>query len=196
MGHIERKLREKENVRNSILAAARKIATAEGWHAVTIRKIADAIEYTAPIVYEHFENKSDVIRELVISGFKMLYDEVEKAQATESDPEKLLMQLSLIHWDFAFNNTDLFQLMFSLERPVPNEAALAAMHMIKDIFMKITKKSESEVEEIIFNWVCLLNGSVATVMRFKDTPHSHMRTLNESRELYIGFINRFIKSIS
>ena len=46
MGHIERRLRAKEEMKQSILDAAREIAAKEGWQAVTIRKIADKIEYS------------------------------------------------------------------------------------------------------------------------------------------------------
>ncbi len=60
MSSIERKIRQKENLREGILQAAKKIAVNEGWQAVTIRKIADEIEYTPPIVYEHFANKEAV----------------------------------------------------------------------------------------------------------------------------------------
>ncbi len=56
MGHIERKKREQQITRNSILKAALDIANAEGWQAVTIRKISESIEYTTSIVYSHFEN--------------------------------------------------------------------------------------------------------------------------------------------
>ncbi|HRX31691.1 MAG TPA: hypothetical protein P5349_07350 [Tenuifilaceae bacterium] len=48
MGHVERRKKEKENIRKGILDAALKIAMSDGWGAVTIRKIADVIEYTPP----------------------------------------------------------------------------------------------------------------------------------------------------
>ena len=60
MGHIERRQKEKEEMRKRIMDTTLKIAVSEGWDAVTIRKIANAIEYTPPIVYEHFKNKEDL----------------------------------------------------------------------------------------------------------------------------------------
>jgi AcrR family transcriptional regulator len=195
MGHIERKQREKEAVKNNILAAARKIAASEGWHAVTIRKIADAIEYTAPIVYEHFENKEDLIRELIHSGFKLLAEQFANTRAKELNPKSQLIELSLIHWDFAFNNKELYQLMFSLERPQPSEESLKAMYAIRDTFMKITGKNEEEVVEIIFNWVCLLQGTISMVIHFQKVPGPYKQEI-DSREMFVNFINRFIESIS
>ena len=131
MGCVERKQREKEQVRQSILDAALKIAVEEGWHALTIRKIADAIEYTPPIVYEHFENKEELIQELFLSGFRELQKGYDLKNQSETDPKKIIMSLSLNHWDFAFKHKDLYQLMFSLERPIPNEEIKTGIRLIK-----------------------------------------------------------------
>lgn len=55
MGVHERRQREKESVRANILQAAFNLAKTEGWASLSMRKIADAIEYSAPVVYDHFE---------------------------------------------------------------------------------------------------------------------------------------------
>ena len=57
MGITERKLRQKEEVRTSILRAAWQLVEQEGWQALSIRKIAEAIEYSVPVIYDHFKNK-------------------------------------------------------------------------------------------------------------------------------------------
>lgn len=54
MGIAERKIRQKEEVRSSILRAAWKLVVQDGWQALSIRKIADAIEYSVPVIYDHF----------------------------------------------------------------------------------------------------------------------------------------------
>jgi AcrR family transcriptional regulator len=58
-------------MKQAILAAARDIAAQEGWQAVTIRKVADRIEYSRPMIYEHFENKDAVLLELMREGFRL-----------------------------------------------------------------------------------------------------------------------------
>ena len=70
MGITERKLRQREEVRASILAAASKLVEKEGWQALSIRKIADAIEYSAPVIYDHFENKDALLLEFTKRGFR------------------------------------------------------------------------------------------------------------------------------
>ena len=88
MGHLERKKRDQENIRSGILNAAINLAKSDGWNAVTIRKIAEAIEYTPPIVYEYFKNKDDLIREIIIYGFYKLRQMGENNLSKTSKPKK------------------------------------------------------------------------------------------------------------
>jgi AcrR family transcriptional regulator len=193
MSHIERKLREKETVRNSILEAAKNIAAKEGWQSVTIRKIADAIEYTPPIVYEHFENKEDLIRELIYSGFKILGIEFKKIIDVEKRPKTLLRKLSLLHWDFANNNRELYQLMFNImEKPSPNKEIFENIKMINSIFYSITNNDTLLASELVFNWICLMNGTIS-ILIFSPPPPE---ILDMAPEVVFGNIMaRFIDSI-
>lgn len=80
MGVHERRQREKESVRANILQAAFNLAKTEGWASLSMRKIADAIEYSAPVVYDHFENKEAILFEISLQGFKLLQKDLIKAQ--------------------------------------------------------------------------------------------------------------------
>jgi len=191
MSHIERRQKEKEEVKLRILEAARKIAAKEGWHSLTIRKIAEEIEYTPPIVYEHFENKEDLIREIVYNGFNMLNKQFAHARESETDPKKFIKVLSLIHWDFAFSNVELYQLMFSLERPTPTEEMIADMKLIEGAFIELIKDKES-LHEIIFSWMCFISGAISIVMRFPDLPHYEGKN---PRDLFSRMVNRFVEGL-
>jgi AcrR family transcriptional regulator len=72
MGIAERKIRQKEDVRASILKAAWQLVENEGWQAVSIRKIAEAIEYSVPVIYDHFQNKDAILLEFTKEGFRIL----------------------------------------------------------------------------------------------------------------------------
>ena len=63
MGITERKERQRKEVRDSILQSAWQLVNEEGWQNLSIRKIADAIEYSVPVVYDHFENKEAILSE-------------------------------------------------------------------------------------------------------------------------------------
>ena len=69
MGIAERKQRQKEEVRSSILNAAWRLVESDGWQSLTMRKIADAIEYSAPVIYDHFANKEAILLEFIATFF-------------------------------------------------------------------------------------------------------------------------------
>lgn len=196
MGSQERKLREKEALKQSMLSAAINIAKCEGWQAVTIRKIADAIDYSAPIVYEHFTNKEDLIAEIIHQGYKQMLGSFREVVIQNMTPDELLLEISLKHWDFAMENKVLFQLMFSLEREHPRDDFMNVLTAIRNTFAKTTHKEGPELDSIIFNWVCLMSGTITTLMLIEEKKQKPPHELNISpKELYRSFILRFLKSI-
>lgn len=114
MGSKERILRLKEETRINILDAALVIVKEEGWQALSMRKIADRIEYTAPIIYEYFSNKDAILLELTRKGFLILASDLEKAKAQHNTPDKQLEAMWLAYWNFAFANKELYQVMFGV----------------------------------------------------------------------------------
>jgi AcrR family transcriptional regulator len=64
MGIAERKEREKEDVRRKILEAAHTLFETRGYEHVTMRAVADAIEYSPTTIYHHFASKEDPTRPL------------------------------------------------------------------------------------------------------------------------------------
>jgi AcrR family transcriptional regulator len=196
MGHIERKKRDQENIRASIINAAIDLAKSEGWSTVTIRKIAEAIEYTPPIVYEYFKNKDDLIHEIIIYGFQKLRQMGSENLLKTSDPKEKLLALSLVHWDFLYEHRELYQLMFSLERPLPSDEAEKGAQLLKDIFNRISGQTGKELDILIFNWVCLLNGTISMIMQFEKPEHPLQEKFALSpRELFMRFMERFVNSL-
>jgi AcrR family transcriptional regulator len=192
MTHIERKQREKEEIRKSIIDAAIGIAAKEGWHTVTIRKIADAIEYTPPIVYEYFESKEDLIKEIIYVGFDILTIGFENARKNEILPKKFLELLSISQWDFASEHKEIYQLMFSLEKPAPNEKMMVHIKIIEKYFIEIANGNKEFAMEYLANWICLMQGAISTMMILKMPPEFGNI---DKRELYIRMIHRFLEHI-
>lgn len=110
----ERKLRTKEESRTIILDAALRIAKEHGWHAVSMRKIADMINLTPPVIYDHFLNKEAILMELGRMGFVRLAAGICKAQQEQEPPEKQLESMWMAYWDFAFAEKEFYQLMFGI----------------------------------------------------------------------------------
>lgn len=191
MGIIERRQKEKENLRKMILDTALNIAISEGWNSVTIRKIAQTIEYTPPIIYEHFKNKEDLFNELVLMGHRMLHKGYDLAKQAESDPRKILLLLSVNHWDFAFNHKELYQLMFNFSRPIPNDEIEKLVARIENLFFELTSSREL-ARELIYNWICLLNGFIYNTMQMGlPSGLSHI----PPKDLFINAVERFLKGI-
>ena len=115
MASKDRIQRLKDETRINILDASLQIVKQEGWAALSMRKIADVIEYTAPIIYEYFSNKEAILLELTRKGFLLLTRDMEAAKAKHRLPEKQLEAMWLAYWDFAFAERELYQVMFGIE---------------------------------------------------------------------------------
>jgi len=114
MASKDRILRLKEETRINILDASLQIVKEEGWAALSMRKIADAIEYTAPIIYEYFSNKEAILLELTRKGYLILAKDLREAKAKHRLPAKQLEAMWEAYWNFAFANRELYQGMFGV----------------------------------------------------------------------------------
>lgn len=114
MGITERRLRERSEVRARILETAWQTVKEEGWQSLSIRKIADAIEYSVPVIYDHFQNKEAILLEFGKQGFELLYKKLDAAAKKENDPGEQLKAIANAHWNFAQKNKEYYQLMFGL----------------------------------------------------------------------------------
>lgn len=73
----ERRQREKENLRQVIMDAAREMFAAEGYHSVSMRKIADKIEYSPTTIYLYFKDKNELLRQICEETFAKLGRKLE-----------------------------------------------------------------------------------------------------------------------
>lgn len=115
MASKDRILRLKDETRTNILEASLDIVKEEGWQALSMRKIADKIEYTAPIIYEYFANKDAILHELTRKGFVKLSKLMEEAKNKFTDPSEQLEAMWLAYWNFAFAEKELYQVMYGVE---------------------------------------------------------------------------------
>ena len=104
--------RRREQRRAAILAAAREFAEAEGWAAVTSRRLADAIDYTQPVIYSHFASMDAVIDAVAVEGFAEIADALAQARASASNPERSLEALSRAYLDYAAAHPAMYDAMF------------------------------------------------------------------------------------
>jgi AcrR family transcriptional regulator len=121
MGIKERQERDREAVRRSILDAARELFIAEGFPNVSIRKIAERIEYSPAAIYGYFPSKDDIFFALAEEGFRLLGDPSTGDRRDHLAGLDPLQRIRSIFWriyEFSREHPQYFALMF-LDRSVP-----------------------------------------------------------------------------
>ena len=121
MGITERREREREEVRQKILDAARELFESEGYDNVTMRRIAEAIEYSPTTIYLHFEDKDDLVRALCNEDFGRLLEALSLIPPAP-DPVEPIRQLGRAYVGFAVDNPNHFRFMFMSAAPQGRDA--------------------------------------------------------------------------
>jgi AcrR family transcriptional regulator len=110
-----RRARRRAAQREAILAAAKEIARRDGWRDLTIRKIADLVEYAPPIVYEHFTSKDALLKELLLLGFREICRRMLIATEAAADSKTRTIRLAETVMDFAADHPELYRVMHGLD---------------------------------------------------------------------------------
>lgn len=116
MGIKERQEREREGVREKILDAARQLFVTEGYRHVSIRKLAEKIEYSPASLYGYFPSKDDLFFALAEEGFRKLFEFTNRQ--LPDDPWEALREGFLRYYRFSRLHPEYFELMF-MDRTVP-----------------------------------------------------------------------------
>jgi AcrR family transcriptional regulator len=114
----ERKLRDKQTRHEQIVNTARRIAELEGWSSVTIRRLAEEIAYSQPVLYTHFESRDAILAAVAIEGFRELGAAMEKARKRVKRGSTV-EAVAAAYLQFAASSPALYEVMFSLSLSVP-----------------------------------------------------------------------------
>lgn len=112
MGTRERRAREKADLRRAILDAARELFAEQGFEAVSMRKIAEKIEYSPTTLYLYFQDKREILSALIVEGFELLRARVGGMHI--ADPMERLRVCLHCYIAFAFEQPHYYALMFQL----------------------------------------------------------------------------------
>jgi len=119
LGVKERQEREREAVGRAILDAARELFVTYGYQEVSIRKIADKIEYSPAAIYGYFPSKDDIFFALAEEGFRLLFSYArEQERPPDEDPSERLRRMFWRYYQFSKEHSEYFALMF-IDRSVP-----------------------------------------------------------------------------
>jgi AcrR family transcriptional regulator len=116
MSIADRRAREREEFRQTILDTARELFIAHGYEGVTLRKIAEAIEYAPGTIYGYFKDKDDLIRALCVADFEA-FERSFPRQFTSTDPIEALRAIGTAYVRFALEHPNQYRLMFMTPKP-------------------------------------------------------------------------------
>lgn len=117
MGITERKEKQKLEIRNAILEASRKLIVEEGFEKVTMRKIADLIEYSPTTVYLYFKDKNEILFHLHQEGFRRMLD-YNKNLVQIANPLLRLHKMGENYLRFGLENPEYYDVMFLQKAPM------------------------------------------------------------------------------
>lgn len=117
MGIAERKERDKQELRDRILKAAKEVFLGEGFEKTSIRRIAEKIEYSPGTIYVYFRDKDEILLELHVQAFGELFRVLEQS-AHIQHPLERLKAIGRAYIKFGLENPDLYNLMFIMEAPM------------------------------------------------------------------------------
>lgn len=117
MGIKERKEHEISEMKVLILKTAMNLFLEKGFENITIRNIAEKIEYSPATIYLYFKNKDEILFTLCKEGFEKLYEHQVSSQKFK-DPLKRLYKHGEAYIQFALENPQYYDLMFMMKGPL------------------------------------------------------------------------------
>jgi len=176
MGIPERKEKQKQEIRRAILDASMKLFVEQGFENVSIRKIADLIEYSPTTVYLHFKDKNQILFELHEMGFAKFAEYTADIWEIKN-PLLRLHKMGERYISFGLENPAFYDLMFILKAPMDALNAMkdcewisgdAALGKLKELLKECMDKNliaKTDVDAVSMAIWSLVHGMVSLAIR-------------------------------
>ena len=152
MGVKERRAREKEQLRHQILSAARELFVNEGYENVSMRKIADKIEYSPTTIYLYFKDKADLLDSVCKETLLNLLNTLELLKRDKSDPVEVLRKSGKAYVEFGLKYPQDYKLTF----------------VVRPQFQKGLGLQEGSVGERVFDYLRAMVSECIQQERFRQ----------------------------
>lgn len=206
MAPSERQIQEQVAVKEKILASAREMFVRDGYEAVSLRKIAESIGYTAPALYTHFADKGEILAELCRQDFGALAGQFNKLGRIP-DPVERIYRIGLGYIRFALEHPNHYRLMFMTPNlgkiAPPSEADIAAMndpdqdayaflrHTVKEALDAGRFRSEYKDAELLTQTLWAgVHGVASLEITHGDCPWCDWRALDRRSKVMCGAMLR------
>ena len=175
MSIVARKEKQKQEIRSLILEESMKLFVEEGFSKVSVRKIAERIQYSPTTLYLYFKDKNEILFYCCESGFKKMLEQ-NITLGLISDPIERLHQMGVNYWNFGLENPEFYDLMFIQEAPMSalidmgagwssGDQALEALKMIVQDAMDKGLLVPAKVETVAMAVWSMVHGLVSLAIR-------------------------------
>ncbi|MGP3926885.1 TetR/AcrR family transcriptional regulator [Streptomyces sp. 8N616] len=178
----DRREREYAHRHQLIIDTARGLAEAEGWAAVTTRRLADTIEYSQPVLYSHFKGKEAIVGAVALQGFDELATALRKARETTDGSGAALRRVAHAYTDFALANPALYEAMFVLPSdlrfglPETPPVLSTAFHELRSAVVEAAGDPDADTcTEVVWS---ALHGLVSLFRSGRLRPSQHAERLD------------------
>src|ERR1700741_2858068 len=107
---IDRRTRRKQVLRQKILDVSREILLSQGFAALTMRRVAEAIDYSPAAIYLHFQSREEIAQELCFAGLRQLYERLQSV--TAKDPATRLSGYARAYLEYSQSDPETYRLIF------------------------------------------------------------------------------------
>lgn len=182
MRNTDRRRRHKEQLKQAILETASELILNEGYPALTIRRIAEAIEYTVPTIYEHFSSKEAILQELQQHWTNDLFKIVHDVYVLGLAPEQSLKQCAEEYCKYALKHPTIYKTVMGMEGSScdQKEAIQTIRTYIKEWITKIEKKP-IDLDNAVDTYRSFLHGiaSLYLINKFKGSKQHLLAIVQE-----------------
>ena len=167
----------REATRRLILDAATELAAAEGWPGVTMRKVADRVNYSHPALYAYFATKEDLLLALLHEGLALYTAALRAAADAAKTPEDAVLALARVLWEFPWQHQELYQVMHGLggvafanaETRAEGRASVAPAVAAVGSLLARHGYDPADAERLCVTFWCTMHGLVSLTMAGRFT---------------------------
>ncbi|QHC31500.1 MULTISPECIES: TetR/AcrR family transcriptional regulator [unclassified Streptomyces] len=186
----KRRERERAERRQLIVTAARELAEAEGWDAVTTRRLAAEIEYSQPVLYSHFKGKDAIMAAVAVDGCADLATELRQARADADGVRAALSAVARTYTAFARRRPALYDAMFThlVDLPFATPGAPAPLRdAFGELLAAVAPLSTEEDAGLLTETFWAALHGLTTLLRSGRLPKgAHERRLELLVDRFVG----------
>ena len=148
MGLEERRKREKNNRKNAILKAARRLFFENGFRPVTVESIAKKAELSKGSIYLYFKSKEEIYTQILLNDIDKFHENFKELLQYSTSASEAITRFAIIYVDLFLNDRELFRILMTF---MLNTNAMNLPEDLNNHIIKSTNRNINIIEEI-FNY--------------------------------------------